>query len=82
MVKNINRSLGILNDLARKDRHRTVHVVGSWVADLKPEFRLPKGVRVSSLKREIGGFLEDWNDLACIIHEDHRHERPDLLQTC
>src|ERR1017187_7108614 len=29
MTLNVNRSLGILNDWARKDRHRRLHVVGA-----------------------------------------------------
>src|ERR1035437_10366747 len=47
MVRSINRNLGILNDLARKDRHRTLHLIGSWVADLQPEFDLPDGVKLT-----------------------------------
>lgn len=51
MVKNINRSLGILNDLARKDRHRKLHVVGSWPYHFKPEFtEIPPGVTVHDLR--------------------------------
>lgn len=49
MVKSINRSLGILHDLARKDRHRKLHVVGSWPIDLDPQFKLPEGVMVDLL---------------------------------
>jgi hypothetical protein len=64
MVRNINRGLGILNDLARKDRHRTLHVIGTWVIDLQPEFHLPAGVKLTSLTRMMGGFLSDWNDVA------------------
>jgi hypothetical protein len=50
MLISIGRSLGILNDLARKDRHRQIHIVGSWPIDSKPDFDLPQGVSVSSLK--------------------------------
>ena len=50
MPNNINRSLGILNDLARKDRHRRLHVMGSWPIDMKPEFDLPEGVTLDSLE--------------------------------
>jgi hypothetical protein len=64
MVLNVNRSLGILNDLARKDRHRTLHVIGSWVSDLQPEFNLPDGVKITLLTRTMGGFLSDWSDVA------------------
>jgi hypothetical protein len=38
IVKNINRSLSILNDLARKDRHRKLHLVGAWAIELDPVF--------------------------------------------
>jgi hypothetical protein len=64
MVLNVNRSLGILNDLARKDRHRTLHLFGSWVTDLQPDFDLPDGVKLTVLTRMMGGFLGDWSDVA------------------
>jgi hypothetical protein len=64
LVRSVNRTLGILNDLARKDRHRTLHVVGSWISDAQPKLDLPKGVRLASLTRIMGGFLTDWSDLA------------------
>jgi hypothetical protein len=64
LIRSVNRTLGILNDLARKDRHRTLHVVGSWVTNVQPEFDLPKGVRVTMLTRTMGGFLGDWSDVA------------------
>lgn len=50
MVKSINRSLGILHDLARKDRHRKLHIVGSWPLGMKPDFILPDGVTVDSFE--------------------------------
>lgn len=43
MVLNLNRTLGILHDLARKDRHRSLHVVGSWRSNMKPHLMLPDG---------------------------------------
>ena len=49
-IKSVGRSLGMLHDLARKDRHRKLHVVGSWPMDAKPEFSLPKGIGVASLE--------------------------------
>jgi hypothetical protein len=64
LIRNVNRTLGILNDLARKDRHRTLHLVGSWITDVQPEFDLPKGVKIASLTRTMGGFLSDWSDVA------------------
>lgn len=47
MVRSINRSLGILHDLARKDRHRKLHIVGSWPLGMKPDFI---GVTVDSFE--------------------------------
>ena len=64
LIRNVNRTLGILNDLARKDRHRTLHVVGSWITEVQPEFDLPDGVKLTSLSRAMGGFLSDWSDVA------------------
>ncbi len=42
--------LGILHDLARKDRHRQLHIVGSWPIDINPQFTLPRGVVVEWFK--------------------------------
>lgn len=50
MTESINRSLGILHELARKDRHRKLHIVGSWPLDMNPEFNLPDGVTLDSLE--------------------------------
>jgi hypothetical protein len=38
------RSLGILNDLARKDRHRKLHIFGCWPTKTAPVFTFPPGV--------------------------------------
>lgn len=59
MVYNVNRTLGILNDWARKDRHRNLRVVGAWVANADPTFRLPSGCRMAFLGITYDGFLED-----------------------
>lgn len=50
LIKSVGRSLGILHDLARKDRHRKLHLVGSWPLYAKPIFTLPEGVSVVSLQ--------------------------------
>lgn len=50
MVKDIGRSLGILNDLARKDRHRKLHLAGPIPIKLKPTLMLPPGVKMTSMK--------------------------------
>jgi len=46
LITSVNRNLGILHDWARKDRHRRLHVVGSWPIHLNPEFVLPDGAVV------------------------------------
>lgn len=64
LIRNVNRTLGILNDLARKDRHRKLHVVGSWIADVQPQFDLPSGVKLTMLRRSMGGFLSGSSEVA------------------
>lgn len=64
LIRNVNRTLGILNDLARKDRHRKLHVVGSWVTDVQPQFDLPSGVKLTMLRRNMGGFLNGSSEVA------------------
>lgn len=64
MVNNINRCLGILNDLARKDRHRRLHVVGSLPLSFLPLFRLPEGVSVVDVKTHAEGVLQEQAEIA------------------
>jgi hypothetical protein len=64
MVSNLNRSLGILNDLARKDRHRTLHVIGAWTHKLAPHFVLPDGVTLSTLDVMPNGYIGNETVLA------------------
>ena len=64
MIRSVNRTLGILNDLARKDRHRTLHVVGSWVTKVHPRFGLPPSVKARILTRRTSGLLGDSTDIA------------------
>lgn len=42
-------SLKLLNDWARKDRHRGLHVMASWAANRDPLVRAPAGCTVESL---------------------------------
>jgi hypothetical protein len=58
-VYNFNRTLGILNNWARIDRHRRLHVVGSWASNVNPLVRAPKGVRVTDMTSVVSGFLGD-----------------------
>jgi hypothetical protein len=64
MVMNINRSLGILHDLARIDRHRKLPLAGCWPMTLQPEFNLPMGVTMTSMKVMEPGLLKEENELA------------------
>ena len=64
MVKNLNRSLALLHDLARKDRHRKLHVVGDWPYHLDPKFTLPPGVTVIRYPSQRPGVLEEGSILA------------------
>ncbi len=57
-VRNIHRTLAILNDWARKDRHRKLHLVGSWASHASPKLRVPSGVQIVSLSASGDGFLE------------------------
>jgi len=67
MVLNVNRALGILNDWAKIDRHRKLHVIGSWASNVKPRLRLPHGVTVKSMTVSNGGFLEDEREVASFV---------------
>jgi hypothetical protein len=64
LVLNINRNLGILNDWARKDRHRQLHVVGSWASQANPKVRLPPGATLKSIRAVGDGFLKDHSEVA------------------
>lgn len=61
---NFNLALGILNDWARKDRHRRLHVVGSWGSQSSPKLRLPRGVTLKNLAVSTSGFLCDEREVA------------------
>jgi hypothetical protein len=59
IVYNVNRTLGILNDWARKDRHRNLRIVGAWASNADPAFRLPPGCHITFSGTTYDGFLED-----------------------
>jgi hypothetical protein len=63
-VFNFNRSLGILNDWARKDRHRRLHVIGSIASNATPKIRLPLGARLSSMVIAEPAFLKNETQIA------------------
>lgn len=64
LISNINRCLGILNDLARKDRHRKLHIVGSAPLRFEPLFSLPDGVRVVDVQTNASTLLEEQAEIA------------------
>lgn len=64
MVSSIGRSIGILNDLARKDRHRQLHVVGSWPLEVKPNFSFPPGVSLRSFATMPPSLLQEGSVIA------------------
>ncbi len=64
MVFNFNRTLAILNDWARKDRHRRLHMVGSWASNASPKIRCPEGTTLSYIRINGAGFLEHKNEIA------------------
>jgi hypothetical protein len=53
-----------LNDWAKKDRHRRLHVVGSYVVKANPQLRLPDGVRLDSMRVAGAGLLVDKGKVA------------------
>ena len=53
----VNVHIGVLNELARKDRHRRLQFVGSYVSKTCPQLRVPSGVHVTAWEVENRGFL-------------------------
>jgi hypothetical protein len=64
MVKSIPRTLGILNDWARVDRHRKMNIICSWAVEASPKLRLPPGVSIKSLKVRGQGILKNDDAIA------------------
>jgi hypothetical protein len=64
LARDINRNIGILNDWARKDRHRRLHIIGGYVLDARPQISHPSGVTVATMEVIKSGFLEDDNVIA------------------
>lgn len=63
-VLNFNRALEILNDWARKDRHRKLHVVGAWVSNARPQIRIPQGTDLAYFLVTDETFLERETQIA------------------
>jgi hypothetical protein len=63
-VLSLHRTLGILNDWARKDRHRKLHLIGGWASRGNPRFLLPEGVELDWLLVTYDGLLEHDSQIA------------------
>ncbi len=61
---NINRALGMIHDWSRMDRHRELHVVGSWASNASPMFRHAPDVSIVDIAVSTGGFLEHEHEIA------------------
>jgi hypothetical protein len=60
----VARTLKELNDLARKDRHRGLRVVNSWVSNKNPLIDIPDGATLDWLTVTPDGLLDDSGELA------------------
>src|SRR5918999_1766269 len=58
------KALEAINDLARKDRHRGLHVVASWGANKNPQFDLPPGCSLEWVLVTDDGMLEREREIA------------------
>lgn len=61
-----NRGLNILNDWARIDRHRRLHLMATWASNIQPKIDIPLGVTVEefTIVREEPFILESEHILA------------------
>ena len=67
-AKWLPETLALLNEWARRDRHRKLHIVGSWPAEADPQLRLPDGVALVSMKLVgLGLLLEKQDQLATFV---------------
>jgi hypothetical protein len=84
LVHDFNRTFGILSEWARIDRHRRLHVLGSWASNASPMIRLPKGTVLVDMHVAGAGFLEGKNEIATFHLSGYRpgmtvHANPDVL---
>jgi hypothetical protein len=63
-IYSFNRSLWLLHSLAKKDRHRKLHVVGSWASSANPMLVVPDGTTVDYFSVSGSGFLEHEGKIA------------------
>lgn len=64
LVYNFNRTLGILNEWARIDRHRRLHVVGAWASNAAPKIICPHGTTLTEFRVTGSGFFDDECEIA------------------
>lgn len=64
LVYNYNRALQMLNDWARLDRHRKLHVLGAWPSDAKPVAKLSPQCSIKSLEVLSGVLVENDSTIA------------------
>jgi hypothetical protein len=64
LVAKNSRCLGILHDLARIDRHRKLHMVGSAPLQFEPIFTLPAGVSVKDVRITADKLLTEQSEIA------------------
>jgi hypothetical protein len=63
-MKFMGQVLKVLNDWARRDRHRRMHVVASWAANKEPLFDPPEGCTVQDIVVTPDGPLEKESQIA------------------
>lgn len=63
-MKMMAEALELLNDWARRDRHRSLHVVASWAANAQPLLTLPEGCTLDWLTIAPEGPLEQQSQVA------------------
>jgi len=68
-----HRAFAILNDWARKDRHRTLHVVGSWGSQAQPLVAVPPPATLAYLMVTYDGFLEHDCEVAAFKVDGYTH---------
>jgi hypothetical protein len=67
----LNRALAMLHDWARKDRHRKLHVVGSWASHANPAWDIPEPASLSYYMVTHDGFLEHDSLIAAFKIDDY-----------
>lgn len=73
LASDIGYAFGILNDWARKDRHRKLHIIASLASEIRPMLRLPVGASVREIRVLHDTFiLKDEREIATFTVEGYR----------